>query len=109
MCRFLICMNTFPEILYDYVFNYEHSIIKQSFQKAYTPYLRKPNLNCDINMDGFGLGWINEYSNEFNYYKNNIPIRNDINLKEILKNIRTKLAFIHIRANTLNLLAPIFQ
>ncbi|VVU95575.1 hypothetical protein CPAV1605_1327 [seawater metagenome] len=107
MCRLLAYFSSQEKILYDIIWNYEHSIIKQSYLPTYTPYLKKSSLNCDINIDGFGIGWKNSQDLQFYSYKHTIPIRNDINLKNILKNIKSKCLFVHLRANTLNLCAPL--
>jgi glutamine amidotransferase len=107
MCRLLAYFSKDKNILYDLIFNYEHSIIKQSYLPAFTPRLKKNYLNCDINIDGFGIGWKNELNDEFCSYKHTIPIRNDINLCNILKSIKSECVFVHLRANTLNLCAPL--
>lgn len=107
MCRLLVYFSQTEEILYDLTWDFDHSIIKQSYLPAYTPRLPKNSLNCDMNIDGFGLGWINSFDSQFNIYKQPIPVRNDINLKSILKSIKSKCLFFHLRANTLNICAPI--
>lgn len=99
MCRWLIYIGN-KMSLYNILFEGHNSIIKQSYNKTFTPFLEQPNLrNHEINADGFGIGW----------YDKNISIDpciyvsiktpwSDTNIKRLSKYIKSSLIFAHIRA-----------
>jgi glutamine amidotransferase len=112
MCRFYIYIgdNNHTNI-YCLLFNKDNSITKQCYKKSYHPNIKDNNSrDCDINVDGFGVGWyvggtqINNIDHpNSNYknvvlYKNTIPPKNDINLKNMIKHTYSNLIFAHIRA-----------
>lgn len=109
MCRFLVYYNPNNKSIFlkDMIYDFDHSIIKQSYTECYTPGLSKNKLNADLNADGFGIGWINNYDNNFYKYKNTQPIWNDENLISITNNVKSNIILAHIRANLFGLFAPV--
>lgn len=109
MCRFLIYFNPNKEEIYlkDIIYDFDHSIIKQSHTESYTPGLDKNSLNADLNADGFGIGWFNANDNKFYKFKNTQPIWNDENLLSITNNIKSNIILAHIRANLFGMFAPV--
>ena len=109
MCRFLIYFNPNKDPVYlkNIIYDFDHSIIKQSHIECYTPGLENNTLNADLNADGFGIGWVNCYDKNFYKYKNTQPIWNDENLFSITNNIKSNIILAHIRANLFGLFAPV--
>ena len=109
MCRLFVYFNPNiePFYLYNVIYQFDHSIIKQSYSESYTPYLKENRLNANINADGFGIGWINNYDEKFYKYKNTSPIWSDENLYTISKNVKSNIIFAHIRANLMGACAPV--
>ena len=109
MCRFLIYFNPNKDEIYlkDIIYDFDHSIIVQSYTESYTPGLNKNSLNADLNADGFGIGWFNKNDNKFYKYKNTQPIWNDENLLSITNNIKSNIILAHIRANLFGMFAPV--
>lgn len=109
MCRFLVYYNPEKEpiLLKKIIFDFEHSIIKQSYSESYTPGLNYNKLNADLNADGFGIGWFNNLDKKFYKYKNIQPIWNDENLNSLANNIKSNIVLTHIRANLFGLFAPV--
>lgn len=71
--------------------NHSHSLI----ELAYKP---KEMKNATLNADGFGIAWKNK--NNFDVYKNNLPIWNDLNLKSISKSVYSNLVIGNVRSAT---------
>ena len=58
-----------------------NSLIKQSYNKPYSPLLEQPNhRDHEINVDGFGIGWYFDNNIEPCKYLGLKPPWNDINL-----------------------------
>lgn len=97
MCRLLIYFGN-PVYLSDIISKPPHSIIKQSYTKAYTPNIIKNRMNSDLNLDGFGCAWWIPDKKSFYVYKSLKPIWNDTILKEISNSIKSPIIIAHIRA-----------
>lgn len=98
MCRWFIYYGE-PVNLNYILFNHNHSIIKQSYKKRYTPFLNVPNKrDHEVNVDGFGIGFYYDDSKNPVLYKSVKTPWNDFNIKNISKIIESKLIFSHVRA-----------
>ena len=98
MCRWFIYFGN-KTILKNILFTEKHSIIKQSYQKKFTPFLDEPNKrDHEINVDGFGVGWyVNKHFEPCLYTSTKTPW-SDQNIIRISNYINTKKVFAHIRA-----------
>jgi len=98
MCRWFIYFGD-KILLRDILFTSKHSIIKQSYQKKFTPFLEEPNKrDHEVNVDGFGVGWyVHGYSEPCLYTSTKTPWA-DHNIQRISDFIYTKKIFAHIRA-----------
>ncbi len=79
--------------LYSILLKHKHSLIKL----AYKPKLMNEAI---LNADGFGLAW--KYKEDFNLYKNYLPIWNDLNLDGISKSISSNLVIGNVRSATIS-------
>lgn len=96
MCRWFIYYGeniSLKKILIDP----ENSIIKQSYSKKFTPYIKNNWRDNKINVDGYGIGFLFDDKNYFLYKSTDSPW-NDNNLKNIIPLFKTKLFFGHVRA-----------
>ena len=90
MCRWLAYSGS-PVPLEALLYKPKHSLIDQSLHAKLGPHT--------TNGDGFGVGWYGE-GDEPAFYKGVDPAWNDQNLREISREIRSRLIFAHIRAST---------
>jgi glutamine amidotransferase len=90
VCRWLAYSGT-PIRLQALLYEPEHSLIDQSLNAKIGPHT--------TNGDGFGVGWYGD-DNEPAVYKEVSPAWNDQNLREISRQIRSRIIFAHIRAAT---------
>jgi glutamine amidotransferase len=80
-----------PILAEDLLFRPEHSLIDQSLHSRFGA--------TTTNGDGFGIGWYGE-GEEPALFKGVDPAWNDRNLREVARQIRTRMFFAHIRAST---------
>ena len=71
---------------------HKHSLI----ELAYKP---KHMQEAKLNADGFGIAWKNK--SNFELYKSNLPIWNDLNLKSLSKSITSSLVLGNVRSATI--------
>ena len=90
MCRWLAYTGT-PIHLEALLYRPKHSLIDQSLNAKLGPHT--------TNGDGFGVGWYGD-DDEPALYKGVDPAWNDQNLREISRQISSRLIFAHIRAAT---------
>lgn len=90
MCRWMAYSGD-PALAEALLFRPAHSLINQS--------LRSRLGEETTNGDGFGIGWFGE-SRLPVVYKSVLPAWNDPNLREISREIRTRMLFAHVRAST---------
>jgi predicted glutamine amidotransferase len=106
MCRFSIYFDKNNKInIFNFLFNYSHSISRQTYLHSYTPHLEKNLLNCCQNLDGYGMGWL--FDNYFYLYKNTNNIINNDNLKSFTKCIKSNLIFAHIKSIMNKTISPV--
>jgi len=98
MCRWFIYFGD-KVLLKDILFTSKHLIIKQSYQKKFTPFLDEPNKrDHEVNVDGFGVGWYVGKKKDLCLYTSTKPPWNDQNLYRISEYLKTNRVFAHIRA-----------
>ena len=90
MCRWLAYSGS-PLLLEALLYKPKHSLIDQSLHAKFGPHT--------TNGDGFGVGWYGDDDIPA-LYKGIDPAWNDQNLREISRQIRSRLIFAHIRAST---------
>jgi predicted glutamine amidotransferase len=90
VCRWLAYSGT-PVPLEALLYKPKHSLIDQSLHAKLGPHT--------TNGDGFGVGWYGD-GEEPALYKGVDPAWNDQNLREISRQINSRLIFAHIRAST---------
>src|SRR3954447_6879187 len=90
MCRWLAYSGS-PVLTGDLLFRPEHSLIDQSLHSRLGA--------TTTNGDGFGIGWDGE-GEEPALFKGVDPAWNDRNLREVSRQVRTRMFFAHIRAST---------
>ena len=90
MCRW-IAYSGGPLLLEDLLYKPEHSLIDQSLHARLGPHT--------TNGDGFGVGWYGE-GNEPALFKGIDPVWSNRNLRELSRQVRSGLAFAHIRSST---------
>ena len=98
MCRLFIYLGP-HQTLKNIIWLPEKSIMKQSYQETYTPFLNQPNpRDHTINVDGFGIGWYQmSRKNPFLYRSSKSPW-SDCNILNISEYINSHLFMAHIRA-----------
>ena len=90
MCRWLAYSGS-PLLLDELLYKPKHSLIDQSLHAQQGPHT--------TNGDGFGIGWYGDGEVPA-LFKSVDPIWNDRNLRELSRQIRSRLVFAHIRAST---------
>ncbi|HSE71969.1 MAG TPA: class II glutamine amidotransferase [Nocardioidaceae bacterium] len=80
-----------PVLAEDLLFRPVHSLIEQSLHSKMGA--------TTTNGDGFGIGWYGEGA-EPAVFKSIEPAWNDVNLREVSRQVRTPLLFAHVRAST---------
>jgi predicted glutamine amidotransferase len=90
MCRWLAYSGT-PVYLEDLIFLPEHSLIDQSLSARAS--------ETTTNGDGFGIGWYADRE-EPGLYRDIQPAWNDLNLRDLARQIRSGLFFAHVRSAT---------
>ena len=90
MCRWLAYSGS-PVPLETLLYKPRHSLIDQSLHARLGPHT--------TNGDGFGIGWYGS-GGEPALYKAVDPVWNDRNLRELSRQISSRLVFAHIRAST---------
>ena len=90
MCRWLAYSGS-PLLLETLLYEPRHSLIDQSLHARLGPHT--------TNGDGFGVGWYGDGDIPA-LYKGVDPAWNDQNLREISRQVRSRLIFAHIRAST---------
>ena len=90
MCRW-IAYSGGPLLLEDLLYKPEHSLIDQSLHARLGPHT--------TNGDGFGVGWYGE-GDEPALFKGIDPIWSNRNLRELSRQVRSGLAFAHVRSST---------
>jgi glutamine amidotransferase len=90
MCRWLAYSGA-PVLIDNLLFKPCNSLIHQSLsaQRAVVP----------TQGDGFGLGWYGELERP-GLYRDTMPAWNDVNLRALSEQIRSRLFFAHVRAST---------
>lgn len=96
MCRW-IAYSGQPIFIEQLITLPEHSLVEQSLHT-------EMNFNSDGNLmntngDGFGIGWYSERS-EPGLYKDETPAWSNNNLRELCRQIRSRIFFAHVRATT---------
>lgn len=95
MCRLFIYKGI-KKSIYELTYVPDNGLLKQSYQKKYTPNLENNVRDTCVNVDGFGIGW---YDGDIPYiYVSAKTPWNDINILDLSKYIKTELLFGHIRA-----------
>ena len=98
MCRWFIYCGQ-EMLLENILYKSNHSIIKQSYLKKYTPFLEElNNRDHEVNVDGFGIGWYIENQKKPCYYTSIKTPWSDFNFRRLSKILKSKLIFAHIRA-----------
>lgn len=90
MCRWVAYFGS-PMLLETLLYKPRHSLIDQSLHARLGPHT--------TNGDGFGIGWYGT-GDEPALYKGIDPIWNDRNLREVSRQIHSRLIFAHVRAST---------
>lgn len=97
MCRILIYKGNFINIK-KLLWLPNNSLMKQSYNDPYTPYLDEPNYrNHHINVDGSGIAWYTDQYDTPCIYKTIKPPWDDLNLLNLCGYVESFLLFSHIR------------
>ena len=90
MCRWMAYTGS-PVLLEDLLYRPQHSLIDQSLHSR---------LGAETtNGDGFGVGWYGR-GNEPAQYRSVEPAWNDRNLRELSRQVESRLVFAHVRASS---------
>lgn len=93
MCCLLAYLDS-PISLEHLLYKPEHSLIVQSYQP-------REMISGVINADGFGVGWYhNQKDTDPFFYKNTLPIWNDINLPSLSRYVESKCVLAYVRSAT---------
>ncbi|GGO87652.1 class II glutamine amidotransferase [Wenjunlia tyrosinilytica] len=91
MCRWLAYSGT-PVLLEQLIYRPQHSLIDQSLHSR---------LGVETtNGDGFGVGWYADSETGPSVFRDVGPAWNNRNLRELSRNLRSRMFFAHIRAST---------
>ncbi len=93
MCRLLAYLG--PSLLLEsLLYNYEHSLITQSYQP-------QEMISGTVNADGFGVGWYHTLKDTEPFtYRSTLPIWNDINLPSLSRYIESGCMVSYVRSAT---------
>ena len=90
MCRWLAYAGP-PIYLDTLLLKPENSLTRQSLSASQSAHV--------VNADGFGIGWYGEQDHP-GLYKDILPAWNDVNLRNISEQVKSRLFFGHVRATT---------